>query len=337
MKKLLAIVLLAAIMVLMLAACGQEGANDNNDGEKTAWRPDGAVDLIVASSPGGSMDSAARLFAKRVEDVCGVKMNVVNNTDGGGTVAMVEVANADSEGLTLGHFGTNIVTDQFNIKDCPYDSESYRYVGLHTSEASYLIVSTKGQFADMSFDEFCEYAKENPGKVRIAISGTWNNYDCTRYMIEQAKDIEFKRVAIKGGSNCLLSTIAGDVDATICQFVEAKAQIEAGECKAIAMSGEERNPLVPDCVTLSESGIDYTLCAPKEIVLPANTPDDVYEGWIDIFTQVMEDPDTKTMFEELGLTFTPMIGEDAHEYIKEYGDVIKTNFVDTGVFDIPLA
>ena len=32
-----------------------------------------------------------------------------------------------------------------------------------------------------------------------------------------------------------------------------------------------------------------------------------------------------------------MIGEDAHEYIKEYGDVIKTNFVDTGVFDIPLA
>ena len=335
MKKMLTLIL-AAAMVLTLAACGQEKPTENNEEGEAAWRPDGSVDLIVASSPGGSMDSAARLFAKRAEDVCGVKINVVNNTDGGGTVAMVEVENADAEGLTLGHFGTNIVTDQFNIKDCPYDSESYRYVGLHTSEASYLIVSAKGPFADMNFDEFCEYAKANPGKVRIAISGTWNNYDCTRHMIEQAKGIEFKRVAIKGGSNCLLSTIAGDVDATICQFVEAEAQIEAGECKAIAMSGEERNPLVPDCVTLSESGIDYTLCAPKVIVLPASTPDDVYEGWVDIFTQMMKDPDTQTMFEELGLTFTPIIGEAAHEYVKNYGEVVKTNFVDTGVFGTPL-
>lgn len=334
MKKIFTLILAVATM-LSLAAC-DEKTSVGDAADNTTWRPDGSVDLIVASSPGGSMDSAARLFAQRVEELCGVKMNVVNNTDGGGTVAMVEVANAEPDGLVLGHFGTNIVTDQFNIKNCPYDSESYRYIGVHTAEASYLIVSAKGPFADMNFDEFCEYAKENPGKVRVAISGTWNNYDCTRYMIEQAKGIEFKRVAIKGGSNCLLSTIAGDVDATICQFAEAKPQIEAGECRAIAMSGEERNPLVPDCVTLSESGIDYAAAAPKEIVLPADTPDDIYAGWLDIFEQVMLDSATQEKFEELGLTFAPMIGEEAHEYIESYGDVIKNEFVDTGVFDIPL-
>lgn len=335
MKKMLTLIL-AAVTMLSLAACGTKTNEGDTADKNTTWRPDGSVDLIVASSPGGAMDSAARLFAQRVEELCGVKMNVVNNTDGGGTVAMVEVSNAEPDGLVLGHFGTNIVTDQFNIKNCPYDSESYRYVGVYTAEASYLIVSAKGPFADMSFDEFCEYAKENPGKVRVAISGTWNNYDCTRYMIEQAKGIEFKRVAIKGGSNCLLSTIAGDVDATICQFAEAKPQIEAGECRAIAMSAEERNPLVPDCVTLVESGVNYALSAPKEIVLPANTPDEVFEGWLDIFDQVMSDPVTQEKFEELGLTFMPMVGDEAHDFIKNYGEVIKTQFVDTGVFDISL-
>ncbi len=342
MKKLLSLVL-ALAMALSITACGGETTPDtpapDGSGEPVqaeAWRPSGSVDLIVASSAGGAMDSAARLFAKLAEDICGVKMNVVNNTNGGGTVAMVEVMNGRNDGTVLGHFGTALVTDQFNIDNCPYNADTYRYVGIHTSEAAYLSVSTTGPFADMDFDQFIQYAKDHPGEVRIAISGTWNSYDCTRHMMEIEKDVEFKRVSIKGGNNCILSTIAGDVDATLTQFVEVLPQVQAGAVKILAMTGDERNEQAPDAVTMTEAGIDYAAAAPKVLVLPKDTPDEVYEGWVEIFNEVMSAPGTQEQFETLGLTFTPMAGEEAYQFVSDYGATTKEKFVDTGVFDIPL-
>jgi len=60
----------------------------------------------------------------------------------------------------------------------------------------------------MDIKEFLEYAKNNP--VTIAISGTWQAHDNTRYLIETAAGVKFQRVAIKDGANCALAVVAGD-------------------------------------------------------------------------------------------------------------------------------
>lgn len=349
MKKLrrLLSVMASAALVLALAGCnqqtggsgsggGQGSGSGSGSGQQSTWKPSGQVDMIIGSSAGSSQDTAARVFAQCVENVAGVRINIINNTGGGGTVANVEVMNAKGDGMTLGQFGSTMATDQYTVDGCNYSQDTYKILGVHSEESAHLCVNAKGPYADMTAEEFLTYAKDHPGEVKMAISGTWNLYDTTRHLLEQEYGASFQRVGIKGGTNCLLSLMAGDVDATLAFPVEVQPLAESGDVKVLAQLGEERNNFFPDVPTFKELGFDCALTASKAVVLPPDTSDEIYAGWETIFEQVMADPATETAFTEAGLTFSPYIGTDAYDHINEYGDFIKTNFVDTGVYDQPL-
>ncbi len=83
--------------------------------------------------------------------------------------------------------------------------------------------------------------------------------------------------------------------------------------------------------------MDVEISVGKAVVLPQSASDEVYEGWKEIFRQTMEDPETEKAFTETGLTFAPLVGEEAYLSIQEYGQFIKENFVDNGVLDTPLS
>lgn len=318
------------------AASSNAGSESGTTSQASVWKPDGQVDLIIGSSAGSSLDTAARLFAQRADEVAGVKINVVNNTGGGGTVANVEVMNAKGDGLTLGQFGSAMATDQYTVDGCNYSPDTYRILGIHSEESAHLCVNAKGKFGGMTSDEFFAYAAEYPGEVKIAISGTWNLYDTTRHLLEQQYGVKFQRVGIKGGTNCLLALVAGDVDATLAFPVEIQPLVESGDVKVLAQMGEERNNFFPDVPTFKELGFDCALTASKALVLPPETSDEVYEGWKAIFEQIMADSATEQAFTDTGLTFSPYVGTEAYDHINEYGNFIKTNFVDTGVYEQPL-
>lgn len=340
----------AAVAALVLSGCSgsntntaasteansQAGTETEGSGKTGGWRPDGQVDLIIGSAAGSSLDTAARVFAQQAEAIEGVRINVINNTGGGGTVANVEVMMAKPDGMTIGQFGSAIATDQYTVDGCNYSQDTYRIIGIHSEESAHLCVSAKGKFKDMDAEEFLTYAKDHPGELKMAISGTWNLYDVTRHELEKHYESKFQRVGIKGGTNCLLSLVAGDVDATLAFPVEILPLVESGDVKVLAQMGEEKNEFFPDVPTFKDLGFDEAVTASKVLVLPKDTPDEIYEGWIEIFTNVMEAPETEEAFHEIGLTFSPYIGQDAYDHISEYGEFIKTNFVDTGVYDTPL-
>lgn len=322
---------LAASLMVSLGGCGKK--QESADGP---WEPDGQVSLIIGSSAGSSQDTAARLFAQCIEEQTGIRMNIVNNTSGGGTVANVEVMNAAPDGLTLGQFGSTIATDQYTVEGCSYSQDTYRIIGIHSEETAHLCINAKAEYAQMSAENFFEAVKERPGQLKLGISGSWNLYDTSRYLLEQHYGCTFQRVGIKGGTNCLLSLMAGDLDATLVFPVEAMPLVESGDVKVLAQFGEERNAFFPDVPTFKELGYDMSLTAAKVVVLPKDTPDNIYEGWSEIFKKVMEAPETEKKFTEAGLTFSPYYGQDAYEHINEYGTFIKDNFVETGVYDTPL-
>lgn len=339
MKKLLALTL-AMLMLLSLAACGSEQSqsselqsveSDTTEPVKESWRPSSAVTLYVSSAAGGGHDVTARLWAQCAEKYAGVPINIVNETAGSGVVCFNTVKDAPADGLTLGQGAISLNTDQYLVEGATYTPDDFAYVGLDATDANYLVVKADGPYADMDVKEFLDYAVAHPGEIRMGISGNWTNHDYTRYMIERTSGAAFNRVSIKGGANIVLGILNGDIDCGVPYPSEIAAQVDAGNLKILALTGATRSPFWPDATTFNDAGYEINLAMWRAIILPKDVPQEVLDGWVEIYELTMNDPDTIKAYSDAGVTYVNLGGNDA---VKEYVDashVLYKSIIDTGV------
>jgi putative tricarboxylic transport membrane protein len=300
------------------------------DSTNKLWKPTKAITLIVPSAAGGGHDIAARVFAKCAGKYAGVPINIVNQIAGGGVVAQEQLKAAKPDGLTVGQAAISLVTDQYLVKGVSYDQNSFIYIGMDSSDPGNLVVSTKGKYKDMDLKQFLAYAKAHPKEIRMGVSGSWTNHDYTRYLLEQTAGVEFTRVQVKGGNNVVLGILGGDIDAGVPYPSEVRAQVDAGNLKILAVSGEERSPFWISIPTFKEQGYDVTLTVWRALILPKGTPDNIIQGWKDIYEKTMTDPETKQAFVDVGTT---LYYKNSVETIKIINDsaVVYKAIIDTGV------
>ena len=107
MKKILALVL-ALVMTLALAACGNTDAKTNDagaDGEAAGWTPSANITVIVPYSAGGTTDLSVRGVTGAIDTSVlpsGVNVVVDNVTGGSGLVGITQFANSANDGYTVG-------------------------------------------------------------------------------------------------------------------------------------------------------------------------------------------------------------------------------------------
>jgi len=325
-----AIRLLVVTLVTVLAGFASVNAAWAQANASKLWKPTKAITLIVPSAAGGGHDIAARVFAKCAGKYAGVPINIVNQIAGGGVVAQEQLKAAKPDGLTVGQAAISLVTDQYLVKGVSYDQNSFLYIGMDSSDPGNLVVSTKGKYKDMDLKQFIAYAKAHPKEIRMGVSGSWTNHDYTRYLLEQTAGVEFTRVQVKGGNNVVLGILGGDIDAGVPYPSEVRAQVDAGNLKILAVSGEERSPFWPGIPTFKEQGYDVTLTVWRALILPKGTPDNIVQGWKDIYEKTMTDPETKQAFIDVGTT---LYNKNSAETIKIINDsaVVYKAIIDTGV------
>ncbi len=62
-------------------------------------------------------------------------------------------------------------------------------------------------------------------------------------------------VPYKGGGQAMADLIAGHVDLNMAAVSVAKPQVEGGKIKALAVTGDQRSPALPNVPTLKEAGV----------------------------------------------------------------------------------
>jgi tripartite-type tricarboxylate transporter receptor subunit TctC len=83
-------------------------------------------------------------------------------------------------------------------------------------------------------------------------------------------------VPSNGAAPAMQDLAAGGLDLTTCSVPEARAIIEAGKARSLAIMAPARNPIFPDVPTLKEAmGIDYATGAWRGIAGPKGLPADV--------------------------------------------------------------
>ena len=240
------------------------------------------VRIIVPSTPGGSVDMLARTIGARLGERWGQQVVVDNRSGAGGVIAGELTARAAPDGYTL--IMATISSMAINVsltRNLPYDP--VRDFAPITHVASQQIVLLAGaNFAARTLPELIAMAKAKPGQIAFGTAGNGTGGHLAGELLKLLAGIDLLHIPYKGSAPALIDVISGQVPLTPISINTALPPLKSGRVRALAVSGAQRSPALPDTPTMTESGVRgyesytwYGLLAPKAtpraVIMTLNT------------------------------------------------------------------
>ena len=281
-----------------------------------AW-PAKPVRIVVPQPPGGGFDTVGRLLADRYAKLDGQGFIVENRTGSGTLVGTDYAAKAPADGYTLlvGSV-SNLALNPGLYAKLPYDSlRDFEPIGLIVSY-SYTLVARK----DLPFNTLSEvlaYARANPGKLTYASAGNGSGQHVLAAALWHLAKVDVAHVPYRGAQPAYQDLLGGRVDLFFDLSPTARGQVDAGNVKALAVSGGARNSMHPQVPTVQETG-----AAPLELeswfglFTPAKTPPDVLQKLRSDFAKIAAMPDVQDALVKSGGRPMALIGDDARALVQ---------------------
>jgi len=255
--------------------------------------PTRPIRLIVADAPGGAPDQLARMLAERLSAGLGQQVVVDNRAGAGGVLGAEMAARSTADGYTLLLTTTAIYAILPNLrKNLPYDPvKDFVPISRIATASNVLVVNNALPAKNVA--ELVRLAKDKPGTLNYASAGVGTPAHLAGEMLNLLADIKVTHVPYKGAAPALLDVIAGSAQYIITSPIAAGAHMSGGRVRALATTGTERNPSLPDLPTIAESVPGYEITQTWGIVAPAGTPPDVVRRLSDEIVKAMGQPEAK--------------------------------------------
>ena len=236
------------------------------------------VTMIVPWGAGGGTDATARIIASLLEKDLGQPFNVVNRTGGNGVVGHQAIASGAPDGYTLG-----MATVEIGMMHWQGLTEltgaSYTPIGLVNADPAGFQVRADSPYK--SVQEVLAAAKANPGKMKSSGTGQGGIWHLALAGLLRDQKIDpaaIPWVPSNGAAPAMQDLVAGGVDVVTCSLPEARALIDAGKARSLAVMDAKRAGLYPNVPTLKEAtGSDWTMAAWRGIVAPKGLPKPVQD------------------------------------------------------------
>ena len=207
----------------------------------------------------------------------GQPFNVVNRTGGSGVVGHSAIATAPPDGYTIGMITVEI-TMMHHQGLTELNPTSYTPLALMNEDPPGVQVNASSPYKNVK--ELSDAIKAAPhGKLKASGTGQGGIWHLALVGWLTAMGLKPDHVAwvpSNGAAPAVQDLAAGGIDVVTCSVPEAKAMIDAGKVKSLAVMSAERNPAFKDVPTLKEAaGIDYSVGAWRGIAGPKGLPKDI--------------------------------------------------------------
>ena len=233
------------------------------------------VRLIVADAAGGAPDQLARILSAKLAEGFGQQVIVDNRPGAGGTLGADLAAKATADGYTLLLSTTAIWAILPSLKkDLPYDPvRDFAPISRLATTSNVLVINTS--LPARSVAELVQLAKSKPGALNYASAGIGTPAHLAGEMLNLLAGIKMTHIPYKGAAPGLLDVIAGNAHIIITSPISAGAHMNAGRVRALATTGVERNPSLPDLPPIADTVPGYEITQSWGVVAPAATPQPV--------------------------------------------------------------
>ena len=314
MKKRILALLAAAAMTTSMLFSFSAGAEEVTPPE---GYPEKNIQVIVPFGAGGNTDMSARALINCVSEATGHTFVVDNKTGNSGLVGMEALADSDADGYTLGAVAVDVELHIcFGRTELTMDQ--FTPIAATMADPYGLLISTKSENYS-TLEEFVEYAKANPGAVKVGTSGAGAAPHLAALAFAQKLGLEFTYFAYEGSADCVTAIASGEIDCTFTQPTPAVAQMEAGTEKMIAFLADERLETYADIPTVKElyPEADLVMRGWVMIAAPAGIPEDVQAYLVDVFGNALQTEEYKEAIENLGMQYTVIYGDDLQKMIDD--------------------
>ena len=253
--------------------------------------PTRQVQIIVPSTAGGGTDINARLFADQLSRQLGQAFFVDDRPGAGSVVGTVVAANAAPDGYTLlAGLIADMAVNPSLFANLPYDPVKDFVPVAMFSKYPFAVVVSKN-FPAHSIKELIALAKEKPGAINYASAGNGTGQHLSAELFKLTTGINLTHVPYRGAQPAYADVISGQVPVFFDNLASALGQIQAGTVRALAVTGTQRSPLLPDVPTVAEAGVPgYQYYVWFGLWAPKNTPQPIIDKLHAAVTKALADP-----------------------------------------------
>ncbi len=238
--------------------------------------PSRPITLIVPWGAGGGTDATARIVGTLLEKELGQPVNVVNRTGGNGVVGHSAIATAPPDGYTLGMITVEISMMHWAglTQLTPTD---YTPIALMNIDPAGVTVRADSPYKNLN--DLVNAVKANPGKFKA--SGTGQGGIWHLALAGMLKDLKLENSAVpwvpsNGAAPAMNDLAAGGIEMVTCSLPEARALIDAGKARPLAVMASQPSALYPNVPTLkTATGSNWTIGAWRGIAAPKGLPADI--------------------------------------------------------------
>lgn len=309
--------LLAAFLTVTLGAGAAPAAD----------YPAKPITLMTAFDAGGGSDVSHRLIEKFARGVITQPIVVTYRPGAGGEVGWTWLIGAKPDGYTIGGCDLPhiVLQPMLRAKGQPgYQTEQLNPLCCLVFDPDIVMVREDSAF--QSFAELLDYAKANPGKLKVGTVGKLTGDHLFLMQIERLTGATFAQVPYTGGGKVAPALLSGEVD---CYFGSTSNFLRMEKARGLAIATRERYDLAPDVPTFAELGYALESAKYRGIATPLKFPREAQAYLEAKLAEVCANPEYMESVRGAGLTPYYTSGREFGEIIQREkaraADVLKAN------------
>lgn len=233
--------------------------------------PGKPVRLVVPFAPAGIADILGRILAEPLGQAWGQQIVVDNKPGASGHIGAQQVAQSPGDGSTLlvGTIGIHAAYASYT-KLAYKPATDLRPVTVLAEAANVVLVPANSPYKN--FGDLVADARANPGKIAYGSAGPGSSIHMVTALFELMSGVRLNHVPYKGSGPALIDLIGGQIGVMFENIGSGMVHIKSGKLRALAVTGAQREPTLPDVPTVAESGVPgyaatswWTLAAPRGV------------------------------------------------------------------------
>jgi tripartite-type tricarboxylate transporter receptor subunit TctC len=267
--------------------------------------PDHPIRLIIPYAPGGPTDVLGRVVAEQLGRELKQSVVVDNKAGAAGLIAMSQVAKAKADGYTLLLGDMNLAVAPAMHKNLDFDPvKDFTPIGM-IATAPMLMLVPSGSPAKTA-QEFVALAKG--GTLAYGSAGIGSPTHLAVEVLKTRYGLEITHAPYQGAGPALTALAASQTDLMFTGLSGAKPLVDAGKLRPLAITGDQRSPVLPDVPTLKEAGLtlpELRVGSWWGLLAPANLPAPEAEQLAKALARAMASPEAQSRLAALNYTQAP--------------------------------
>jgi tripartite-type tricarboxylate transporter receptor subunit TctC len=286
--------------------------------------PSRPVQVVVPATPGGPVDTGARMIESGLAAALGQSLVLLNRPGASGTIGMQSVAAAEPNGYTVGQGVNSIFTITRVVAgtNVGFSIDNFTLLGNYAADVSVLAVNADAPW--LTLDELINYVRANPGKLTYASAGVGTVSSLGMELLRHDFKLDMTAVPFSGGAQLMTAILGGHVDAGMVPYTTGVAMFGEKKLRGLVTTAPSRLAAMPEVPTLAEKGIKAdALNMIMGFYAPKNLPEGVRTTLVDAVRTAAKDSVVVGRLERIGLLPRYESPEAARKRLEtEYADVV---------------